>query len=124
MIAAIPDVDWDDVKDAPLLHLLLESRGSLDMMSDAWNEDNDEPSQALPIRPVRGPIASGKQKGTAQVKSAPTAITPTIDAFVSPFFDGAFTVVGKRPSFLNEEKLARGQPPIQSMSADKARYQV
>lgn len=124
VITAIPDVEWDDVKDASLLRLLLETRRSVDAISDdAWVDAINEPFQDVPSRSFRESAPSLKRKRTTQVKSIPNAITPTINTHISPFYAEKFTVVGEQSLFLNEEKLARDQPPI-SMSTETTKYKV
>jgi hypothetical protein len=122
VITAIPDIDWNDVKDAPLLRLILDPHRSFGATSNVRDEANDEPYQVLPLRSVQRPVPSPKRKRVTRVKSLPTAVTAAIDTFVSPFFDGKFTVVGE-PSFLDDEKLSRGQPNTQK-STDDAKYKV
>lgn len=115
---AVPGVEWNDIKDAPLLHLILETRESNDFVT----EGTDEPSQFI-ARTVRGTAPPRKRKRKAPVESVPTTLTPTVQAIVHPYFNHEFAVVGKRPSFLSEEKLARGQPHI-DVAGGNTKYKV
>ena len=117
VITAVPGVDWSDIEDAPLLRLLLETRESIDFMPVGW----DERPQELPARAVRGAAPRRKRKRTILVESVPTTVTPTVQAIVSPYFEHEFTVVGDPPLFLNDERLARGQPQI---SRGNTKYKV
>ena len=119
VIAAIPGVDWNEIKDAPLLRLLLETHKSIDFTSNGW----DELSQEFTPRAVRGPAPPRKRKPATPVESAPTTVTPIVQAIVSPYFEHKFTVVGKQPSYLNDKKLARGQPQRQA-SIGNTKYKV
>jgi hypothetical protein len=111
VIAATPGIEWDDVKDAPLLQMLIA------------NHDCKLRKAAPQTFPPRISVPPRKRKRTTPVKAIRSTVTAAVQAVLSSYFDQGLTIVGKRPSYLDDEKLARGQPQILP-STDQIKYKV
>jgi len=128
VISAIPNVNWIDVKDAPLLTLLLADSDAAVEASGAEEEEDKKHRHSARHRPLSHcvpTVSSHKRKRATKVTTVSTTVTPIVHSLIAPFFNVDFTVVGDLSIMLDEELLVREQPEKQLTSAgDIVKYKV